>query len=175
MLIQKKYPQHFNREQGFTLIEILIVFTLIITLTSMGFVGIREFSERRIVTETRLNFTSLLKLARSRAQTQVKPATCTGGPLEGYRVLLSCSQSPCSSYTQFELAAVCGNTPDSISTGTFPTGVIVTSPTSLFYFRTLSGTVTGVTDQSDVVFQQGRETGQIISVFEDGRIVTYEE
>jgi prepilin-type N-terminal cleavage/methylation domain-containing protein len=156
---------------GFTLIELVIVFGIIALISSLSFVSLRGFAERRTVNEASAEFASAAQLAKSRSQTQVKPtdAVCTGRTLDGYRVSLACLGSSCTGYT---LTPVCGGSNSTaIKSGTFPTSITVgSSVSSSFLFQTISGIVQGAGNPSIITFSGSAGEKATVRIYKDGRI-----
>ena len=127
--------KQFSIQRGFTLIEILIVFTIIGVLTSLGIAAYASYNSLQVVQTSASDVGNMLTTARSRALSQVKPSTCGTNVLSGYQVDLSQSGS---SYT---LSAVCGSK-QPMKTSSLPPQVTfdVSTPASVF-FAVSSGTV----------------------------------
>lgn len=108
--------------QGFTIIELLIVFSVLAILSTVSVVSFVTYNKAQTMTNASRDIQQALTLAKSRAQSQVKPDTdnCKDQPLIGYEVLF-CSISnnpapqPCKSGGDYEVDAVCGTDPTSAS------------------------------------------------------------
>lgn len=166
--------EHTRYPAGFTLIELLIVISVICLVAGMGFVSLRDFSDRQIVSNSARNFTAALQSARSRALSQVKPTSCGTDPLDGYRVSLTCKDSLCASYTGYSVSPVCGpDAKEPIATSSFPGEVGVTTDTSALVFETLTGLVArpDASPTSTEIKFTGKTKNETITVYHDGRIV----
>lgn len=77
---------------GFTLIEIIVVFSIISVVSSIGIASFVTYSKTQAFNSVVSDFTNTLSLAKSRAQSQVKPSSCSG-TFDGYQMAL-CKLSP---------------------------------------------------------------------------------
>jgi prepilin-type N-terminal cleavage/methylation domain-containing protein len=162
---------------GFTLIELVVVFALVSILSGIGMVSLHNYTEQATVADTAAEFSAALSHARSRALSQVKPETsvCNANQLDGYRVTLSCLQGPCSGYA---IIPVCGGEESTtVGSGTFPETVSVTATTQTVLFRTAADDQPEVDDGSPAetevrfVFTGGSNETATVTVYQDGRIV----
>ena len=78
-----KRSLHF---QGYTLVELLIVIGIISVITASGIFAAVQYNRNQVITTTANEVASQMLLAKSRAQTQVKPQTCS--KLDGYQVII---------------------------------------------------------------------------------------
>lgn len=63
---------------GFTLIELIVVITLIIIFSSMSMVAYFQFSQRQETIDDARNFVTVLRRFQAKAKNLVYPAGCTG-------------------------------------------------------------------------------------------------
>lgn len=117
----KKFS-NFSKQTGFTLIELIVVFSIITILSSVGIAGFVTFSRSQTVDTYMKEFKTTLLTARSRALSQLRDQTCfssgfnsQGYELQGYQVVACCSFGPlCFNQTchdntnSYELQAVYG-------------------------------------------------------------------
>lgn len=92
-----------NSKRGFTLIELMIVLSIMAVLGTVGVAGFRNYSQIQVLQSSVNEFTTALNTARSRALSQVKPAICaSSSTLDGYgvkvlansyRIFVRCSES----------------------------------------------------------------------------------
>ncbi|MGI5826139.1 MAG: prepilin-type N-terminal cleavage/methylation domain-containing protein [Patescibacteria group bacterium] len=114
---------------GFTLVELLVVVSVIGVLSSLGFISYVNFSRTQIIVQTIDKIISDLHLAQSLASNNQRPidpsnpsnkdGLCGSYSLIGYSFLIESTQT-------YSLAAVCGSTPPSeteINTVTIPSVV----------------------------------------------------
>jgi len=76
-----------NSSKGFTLLELIIVFTVIAILSSIGIASFVGYSRSQTVQTAAYDLQNTLSLAKSKAMSQVKPTVCAStAALLGYRV-----------------------------------------------------------------------------------------
>ena len=122
---------------GYTLIEILIVFSVIAILTSLTLASFYTFTTMQSNTSGINDFIALLQTAKSNALSQVKPTPqCDNQTLNGYQVMITLPD-------KYELDAVCNNTAQRISNiMQLPSQVTFDNNSSqLVLFNILNGTV----------------------------------
>lgn len=156
--------------KGFSLVELLVVFSLMIVLSTMAFVGMRGYTTRQTLVQTTENLVTTLKLARSRAQTQVKPTDCDR--LRGYRIRFTCNSVTCSSY---RMVAVCQVEIPTTTQGTIPRDVTLTRGAPILTFQTVSGTVSEITSETTLLLRVGEGVPEVIHIYNDGRIESGDE
>lgn len=106
-----KYPQtirHLTQIQfGFTLIEFIVVMSIISLIFGIGIVRYQDFNRTQTIKSAGLTFKNELREIQGRAVAGVKPATCTAS-LDGYRA--SFGNIPDNSIQQDYIAsmAICG-------------------------------------------------------------------
>lgn len=127
--------------KGFTLIELIVVIAVTAVLSIVGIAAFVTYSQTQALTTSVQDVASVLNVAKSRAQSQVKPQVgpCASGILDGYKVTVT-------SNTTYELSAVCGGNDFQIAEQkkTLGKNVTFSSPVgSAFFFRVLSGSVEG--------------------------------
>ena len=138
-----------KRSLGFTLVELVVVISILAVLTTAGLASFVSYSRTQSLQTTASDLITTLNLAKSRSSSQVKPDSsispdmqnpCAIQPLNGYRVLIS---TPTNSY---EMDAICAENIYKIINVTFPTNISVsqngTTSTS-FLFPVISGGVVG--------------------------------
>lgn len=126
---------------GFTMIELVVVFTVISIMFAMAIAGYSAYNSSQTLATAEANIVSILQKAKSSASSQVKPSTCTG-TLSGYDFSY-CDASCGGSYVNtYYLNAQCGNSV-SITSGKLPTGIDFTSTPSIVVFPILTGGATG--------------------------------
>ncbi len=169
-------PQgRFAPYRGFTLIELVIVVALISLISGMGFISLRDYATKQYVTGTTNDLIAALRMARSRAQTQVKNTSdpvCQTAPLEGYSFAFDCQEGSCTGYS---IAPVCGGVRGrAIDEVPFSPEVRVTTSTSEYFFTTVTGIVEGVDDYGHITITGDNDEAASISVHKDGRITSEE-
>ncbi len=103
------------RMSGYTLIEVLVVMTIIGILFSVGYASYRSFSRRQTLLGIAKQVEGDLRLAQQMSLSGEKPAGCTSS-LDGIQFGLTLSAS------SYEIKAVCGATP-LIKSYTLPDGI----------------------------------------------------
>ncbi len=133
---------------GFTLIELMVVLSIIAILSMLGIASFVNYNRSQTVDSAANDFATVLNLAKSRALSQVKPSSCAvTTALDGYEVRLCGGVPACISgnpNTNYELDVRCTGNYYNVSFGTFPQNVSFaaspTPPTSIF-FPVLTGGV----------------------------------
>jgi len=75
------------RQKGFTLIELMVVLSVTAVLGTLGIAGFTTYNQIQVLQTATLDVVSVLNLAKSRSQSQIKPSSlCSSGSLEGYKV-----------------------------------------------------------------------------------------
>lgn len=166
--------QFFPMTKGFTLVELLIVITIMIIFTGIGIFGLRNFTESRNVTLVAGDFASAVRLAKARAQSQVKPTTpeCTNRTLDGYRLTLTSSGNR---YVGYTINPICSNqVSPMVRQGSFPNALTVTATHTAFTFRTVNGVVEysgGGNGPAVVTFRDANNQNTAVTIYQDGRVV----
>lgn len=100
-----------NASEGFTLIELLVVIAVIGILAVGGFVSFISYTQKVTLDNATSDVVNMLNTAKSRAQAQVIPSSCSSsGPFDGYKVHI-CGDTvggTCLSDKTFVLYVVCG-------------------------------------------------------------------
>ena len=134
---------------GFTLIEILVVISVIGIIFTIGVAAYNQFARRQLVNQTSQELRNNLRLAQSKALAGEKPQGCLGH-LNGYQVNFSAN-----SYT---VAALCDSLV-TIGTYNLPSNVAIAGPSSIL-FKVL-GRGTEVTGALPVVISGFDQTNWI--------------
>lgn len=94
---------HLSSRRGFTLIELMIVLSIMSVLGTVGIAGFRAYSQTQVLQSAVNEFATALNTARSRALSQVKPASCgSAKTLDGYGIkVLADTGTPKYSYSMF--------------------------------------------------------------------------
>lgn len=75
---------------GYSLIEVIIVITIIVLFTGMGIAGYTRFNDQRIVDAESKKILNLLETARSKAMTKdIDSQDVSACDFEGYRVIIN--------------------------------------------------------------------------------------
>lgn len=94
--------------KGFTIIELIVVFTVIAILSTTGFAAFVAYSQTQAISNDRANIVSILNLAKANATSQLKPTSSEKcqGTLEGYSVVFTTSGANANTY---QLYVRCSN------------------------------------------------------------------
>jgi Tfp pilus assembly protein FimT len=91
---------------GFTLIEMLVVFSLLFTFSTAGIASYVQFTNTQSLDASTAEFSTILSTARMRAVSQIVPAaatpSCAGQTLHGYQVNFT------PSWKDYEVDILCG-------------------------------------------------------------------
>jgi type II secretory pathway pseudopilin PulG len=130
----------FFKSSGFTLLELVVVFSVIIILSTIGIAAFSTYAKIQSVQQSALQLYSTLGLAKSRASSQVKPAQCTGQTLNGYKVIVTTSTN------SYELDVVCSGFSYKIIGYVLSPGItfdLTRTTSTSFYFPIISSGVQG--------------------------------
>lgn len=150
---------------GFTLIELIVVFSIIAVLSLIGVAAFVSYSRVATLQSASSDLSSMLILAKSRANSQVKPLStqipqCNSQTvLNGYKVVIcptATSNVICDSANSYVLGVVCATSscsdslcsniiPQKIQESILPKDITFDSGTTstLFFFPIISGGVGG--------------------------------
>lgn len=99
-------------KKGFTLIELVVVFSVMAVLATVGMASFLNFSRSQALQQAASDVTATLNTAKSEAVAQVKPTAagskCLQGALNGYRIVIT----KAGAYT---LYALCNGATDNAS------------------------------------------------------------
>lgn len=104
-----KKGTHIKINGGFTIIEILVVFSIIAILGGMSLASFAAYTKRQLITQTASEIKLSIERAKYNTISQVKPVSCEG--FRGYK-FVNCrnASAQCqSSAYDFELERVCGS------------------------------------------------------------------
>ncbi len=128
-------------KNGFTLIELIVAFSVISILATVGVASFVSYSRLQTLQTATYELSTTLGLARSRAYSQVKPSECTGQTsLDGYRVTLSVSDN------SYVLDAICSGSSHTELAKTLPKDITfdrLQSTSTSFLFPVIAGGVVG--------------------------------
>lgn len=137
-----------RNSKGFTLIELIVVFSVIATLSVVGIASFVSYSRAQTLQQATNDFIGVLNSAKARSASQVKPTpTCpSSSTLQGYSVTVTLTGNA----NTYALNVICSGVTTIISTHTLPNGVTfnlaTSSPpttTTNIRFSILTGGVTG--------------------------------
>ena len=139
---------------GFTIVELLIILSLIALLFTLGIAQYNRFNRSQTLTQTKNELVSNLRLAQGKSLAGEKPNQCGDEALLGHQLEFTNNQS-------YKIVAVCGSEPypEVKQTVTFPEGVIKTSAENIVFFKILSQ---GVESEVTITLSGFGETRDII-------------
>lgn len=130
-----------SRSNGFTMIELIVVFSVMAVLSTVGIASFASFSRAQVLQQAANDLVNVLNTAKTRAASQIKPSIlqCNNGILESYKVVIN---DP--SANKYTLYAVCSGSSVGAMTTTLPLNVSFNSAavTSIIY-PVLTGGVNG--------------------------------
>lgn len=119
---------------GYTLIEIMVMVTILVTVAGAGLAAFSTFSDRQQTLEAAKTLQSWIKTAQSKAQALEKPAAC--GQLHAYRLEITAGSN------QATLSAICNTTREELGSQSYElTGPLVFDTTATMDFEVLRGGV----------------------------------
>jgi len=129
------FLSQFLSPEGFTLIEIVIVFAIIAILTSLGLAAYNAYNGGQEVQSSATDIETMLNLAKSRSLTQVIPTSCGANSVTGYQVDVVVGSQ------QYTLSAICGSK-QIVETNNLPPRVtFANGSTTTVFFNISTGTV----------------------------------
>lgn len=181
--------------KGFTIIELIIVFTIISILSVGGFAAFVSYSQSQSLSGDRENIVTILNLAKANTTSQFKPTSSTKcqGTLEGYSVVFTTSGGNAGTYQLYVRCS--GNNPGSTppreikmndnpyklsnNTSFLTTGATPMNVSSVFYplltggieVKTLTGTIANCSNNScRIVISGFSKDPKIITIDSSGSI-----
>ena len=83
-----------HKSSGFTILELLVVFSLIAVISGVGFLSFVSYSRKQILVQAKSDVKQAVDLARFNALSSVKPAACGADSLTSY-TLKFCTHNNC--------------------------------------------------------------------------------
>lgn len=176
-----KAAAFLRKENGFTLIELIVVFSIMSILALIGIAGFVNYSRVQALNSAVADIKTMLSSARSYTGSQVSTQCAAGQQFGGYQVRFcttysggnkqSCGQ--CTAGVDYELDVICNNTVSfpSVQTKKFPPGVRVNANVcQSFQFNPISSSVTGAGNFTVQFNITGYVKSQTISVTSSGLI-----
>jgi prepilin-type N-terminal cleavage/methylation domain-containing protein len=96
-----------QKQSGFTLIELIVVVSIIIILSGMSLAAYFQFSQNQAAVNDARSLETMLRRVQAMAKNLIYPAGCSG--LTGYRIYNSCSGEDCQSVSAEAVCAVGGS------------------------------------------------------------------
>lgn len=138
-----------NLHRGFTLLELLIVFSIIAFLSTLGIISFISYNRYQQLNTVVAQFVTTLNIAKSRTASQVVKhefSACGSETIQGYKV--SVLAGGANGINSYKLVLMCTNNMqyDIGDTTTLPTNIYFSNsppPSSDILFHVLSGIVDG--------------------------------
>jgi prepilin-type N-terminal cleavage/methylation domain-containing protein len=148
--------------KGYTLIEILIVLTIMSLLFNFGSAGFKDFSRRQALSGTAKNIQGDLRLAQANAATGQKPSGCTT-TLDSYSFNVK-------SVSRYTIEANCVPVSPIVKDVSLPSGITISTPSpNPLKFKVLSQG-TNLTDDWTLTLSQTGTNPVIVTVTPGGEI-----
>lgn len=129
---------HLSSQKGFTLIEMILVFALVGTLTAAGLSAFFSYSRNQNYKTAVSDVVHELNFLRSRAIAQAKPSQCGTAPLNGFEFWYPTDG------TYYRVRVMCGGVYHNlVAQKNLPPEVTFGTSTTTF-FKVATGTVDGV-------------------------------
>lgn len=152
--------------KGFTLIELIIVFSVIAVISLFGIASFINYSKAQAITNDAYNIVNLINTAKANSVSQVKPSSCNVGKVlqgyivelnktvsaktnKGYSINVLCSVAPASPLATYSLS----------SNVTFDTTAV--DALKSIEFRVLSGGVKLIDKNDGVLNNSSQLSGTI--------------
>ena len=114
------------KSKGYTLIEVLVVLTIIGVLFSVGFASYRDFSRRQALAGIAKQIVGEMRLAQQMALSGEKPSACGNNVLDGIGFEIKLLTQDSKDYYNYKIRAVCGGEPYPILKDySFPAGSVI--------------------------------------------------
>lgn len=140
-------------QKGFTLLELIVVFTVIAILSTVGLASFVSYSRTQTLQQSYNDLINDLNTAKSNSFSQVKPQACSSYILTGYTLSINTSSSnPVTkpAWRSYDLSAICSGNIFVVKTIILPTGVsfnnasgVPPTTTTNVSFSVLTGGVIG--------------------------------
>jgi len=157
-----KYPQN----TGFTLIELIVVITIMATLSTVGIASFVNFGRTQSLNDATANFVTIVQLAKASATSQVKPVTCDPGTLDGYAVTIVPSVQYTAEANSYSVAPVCGGTIDTVAQKDY------TLPVNLRFYPVSELTILFHVISGDVTFSPANQNGYTDIMVQNGQVIS---
>lgn len=147
---------------GYTLIEILVVVSIMSILFTVGYANYRDFARKQALTASARQLKSNVSLAREKATTGEKPESGCA-VLLGYNIKFS--------GTNYTLEAVCSDATITVKTINLPSNVTSSTPgTNPIFFKILSKGTNLSTDATITLTQSESGKTESIVVTPEGEV-----
>lgn len=112
--------------QGFTIIELLVVFTIAVILSGSGYVALTSYSRRQALDQIADDAKGAINQAKYSAVSKTKPTACGGNILTEYKFIICSAQNPCTtSNVTYETDAICAPLAPAIYSKKIPSSILI--------------------------------------------------
>lgn len=147
---------NYEYSQGFTFIELLIVFTVLVIVGTVGLASLINYSHSQEVASAALDLKTILQQTRSNAISQIKPSSCptdlsdpsNNSVLLGYEFDVCAGDAfgrpaACKNTDDFEVNAKCDNGVGyvNITTRKYSSNLTISSTSRSYFFPVISAGV----------------------------------
>jgi len=148
---------------GYTLIELLIVITLITLLFTLGMAQYNQFNRRQTLVKAKDELISNLRLAQSKSLAGEKPDICGTETLTGHKLKFFPDKQ------RYKIVAVCNDEVDVKIGMSLPTGITRKSGPAEVFFKGLSQG-TNIDGQANIVLEDSNGETRAITITSIGEI-----
>lgn len=126
----KKFCQMFSSEGGFTLLEVIVAFTLLSLVSGVGIASFLGYNRAQEVNQASRNVSLFIDRARANTTSHVKPDECGTTSLQGYSVTY-CGEASCQTQNvDYEMRVICGGQEHVVDTLDLPSQINVNTDSS---------------------------------------------
>jgi prepilin-type N-terminal cleavage/methylation domain-containing protein len=156
----------WSNNKGFTLIELVVAFSIMAILGTIGIASFVSYSRSQALQQATNELVTTVNTARAKAVAQVNDA-CSGGVLNGYDVVLTKGTNPYPD--SYALNAICGGVDIQQKTTNFPAGVSLGgSNTIKISFAVMTG---GVNSPPGNIIINGASGSKTLTIDSGGNIL----
>lgn len=164
---------HLTSKAGFSLIELLVVFSLVTVISGVGFAAFVSYSRKQTIIQASGQVKEIVDSAKFNALSSVKPSSCSSeDQLSGYKVIF-CSNALCvTPGADYEASVVCGGSETVIKSGKLSDNITfsndgVSDICGTIMFSVISGITQGVPCQINV---NGYGNQSIVTIDSTGHV-----
>lgn len=162
---QRSKKSYFIDSQGFTLLEMMVVVSIMALTAALSVAGFGDFNNRQRVKQAALTLKNNLRSAQTKASTGRKPSGCT--KLSGYQINFP-------SETQYMISPVC--TPEGVlaadTTIILPTSVTFSPVPSSFTYGVLTAGIIDIPAERLITLQGVGSIASTITVSPSGEVTS---
>lgn len=158
-----KKSQIANACAGFTLIELIVSFSIMAILATIGIASFSSYSHSQELDAATTEVITMITEAKSKSLSQVKPATCVS-TLDGYQVTVTSNKD-------YRLSVMCSGAEIVIKSDKLQGNITFVNPPPVkFLFLVFNGGVTGAGAGGTGISLTGYGKTKTITIFANGTI-----